>query len=129
LITTHFLSPEPIFDQQLGVPFPSSALYRTGIALCTDPRYKIFAELNLDYDSAKIVPSPNYTLSVDEVYKQLVMSLIKESGRLDVLSLASLAAYPRHLDMPVPSWGTRLDFQSHQHCQFVRSGREKSLGR
>jgi hypothetical protein len=56
-----------IFDKQLGVPFPSSALYRTGMALCTDPRYKLFAVLNLAYDSAKIVHRPNYTLSVDEV--------------------------------------------------------------
>jgi hypothetical protein len=74
------------------------------MALCTDPRYKIFTVLNLAYDNARIFPSPNYTLSVDEVYKQLVISLIKESRRLDVLSLASLPAYPRHLDMPVPSW-------------------------
>ena len=74
------------------------------MALRTDPRYKIFAVLNLAYDSAKIVPSPNYTLSADEVYKQLVVSLIKESGRLDVLSLANLPVYPRQLDMPVPSW-------------------------
>jgi hypothetical protein len=74
------------------------------MALCTDPRNKIFAVLNLAYDSAKIVRNPNYTLSVDEVYKQLVVSLIKESGRLDILSLASLPVYPRQLDMPVPSW-------------------------
>jgi hypothetical protein len=90
------------------------------MALCTDTRYKIFAVLNLAYDSAKIVPSPNYTLSVDEVYKQLVVSLIKESGRFDVLSLANLPVYPRQLDMPVPSW-VRLDFQSHQHCQLAHS--------
>jgi Heterokaryon incompatibility protein (HET) len=80
------------------------ALYRTGMALCTDPRDKIFAVLNLAYDGAKIVPNPDYTIPVDQVYKQLAVSLIKETGRLDILSLANLPVYPRQLDMPVPSW-------------------------
>ena len=108
------------------IPFVSTLSNRNGSLY--GPRYKIFAVLNLAYDSAKIVPSPNYTLSVDEVYKQRVVSLITESGRLDSQSCESTCFYSttRHAR---PLLGTRLDFQNHQHCQFVRSGREKSLGR
>ena len=79
------------------------ALYRTGMSLSTDPRDKVFAVLNLAYD-AKIVPNPDYTKSIEEVYKQFVVSLVKETGRLDVLSLANLPVYPRKLDISVPSW-------------------------
>ncbi|KAE9374405.1 hypothetical protein N431DRAFT_405034 [Stipitochalara longipes BDJ] len=80
------------------------ALYRTGMSLSTDARDKVFAVLNLAYDGAKIVPNPDYTMSAREVYKQLVVSLVKETGRLDVLSLANLPVYPRKLDISIPSW-------------------------
>jgi len=80
------------------------ALYRTGMSLSTDPRDKVFAVLNLAYDGAKIVPHPDYTKSIEEVYKQVVVSLVKETGRLDVLSLANLPVYPRKLDISTPSW-------------------------
>lgn len=80
------------------------ALYRTGMALSTDPRDKIFAVLNLAYDGAKIIPNPDYSMSIAEVYKQLAVSLIKKSGRLDILSLANLPVYPQQLDISVPSW-------------------------
>jgi hypothetical protein len=39
------------------------------------------------------------------------VSLIKESGRLDIPSLGSLPVYPRQLDMPVPSWGPDWTFR------------------
>jgi hypothetical protein len=80
------------------------ALYRTGMALSTDPRDKIYAILALAYDGAKIVPNPDYTLSIEEIFKQLVISLVKEIGRLDVLSVANLPVYPRKLDISLPSW-------------------------
>ena len=81
-----------------------SALYRTGMALSTDPRDKIYSVLNLAYDGAKIVPSPDYSVSVEEVNKKLVISIVQKTKRLDVLSLASLPVYPRKLDMQFPSW-------------------------
>jgi hypothetical protein len=43
-------------------------------------------------------------MSIEEIYKQLVMSIANETERLDVLSLANLPVYPRILDMSIPSW-------------------------
>lgn len=80
------------------------ALYRTGMALSTDPRDKIFAILSLACDGAKMVPNPDYSMSIEEIYKQLVVSFVKESGRLDILSLANLPVYPRKLELTIPSW-------------------------
>ena len=74
------------------------------MALSTDPRDKIYSVLNLAYDGAKIVPNPDYLMSVEETYKQLVISLVKKTRRLDVLSLTSLPVYPRKLDISLPSW-------------------------
>jgi hypothetical protein len=80
------------------------ALYRTGMALSMDPRDKVFAILNLAHDGAKMVPNPDYSLSVAEIYKQLVVSIVKDTGRLDILSLGNLPVYPQRLEMQIPTW-------------------------
>lgn len=82
------------------------ALYRTGMSLSSEPRDKIYAVLNLVQDGGKIVPQPNYSLSIRDVYKGLVVSMVRETGRLDVLSLAGLPVYPRKLRIDLPTWAT-----------------------
>ncbi|KAN0090561.1 HET domain containing protein [Hyaloscypha variabilis] len=79
-------------------------LYKTGLALASDPRDKIYAVLNLASDGAKLIPRPDYKLSTAVVYTQLVISIIQSTNRLDVLSLASSTVYPRTLDEELPSW-------------------------
>ena len=80
------------------------ALYRTGMSLSSEPRDKIYAVLNLAQDGDKIVPKPDYSLSIRQIYIQLVVSMVQETGRLDVLSLAGLPVYPRILDINLPTW-------------------------
>jgi hypothetical protein len=87
------------------------ALYRTGMSLSSEPRDKIYAVLNLANDGGKIVPHPDYSLSVGEIYKNLVVSVVKQTGRLDALSLAGLPVYPRRLKMHLPTWA--VDVSKH----------------
>ncbi|PQE13628.1 heterokaryon incompatibility protein [Rutstroemia sp. NJR-2017a BVV2] len=79
-------------------------LYRTGLALASDPRDKVYAILNLASDAAKVVSRPDYRLSIAETYKQAVVNIIRTSNRLDILSLAGFTVYPRILDIELPSW-------------------------
>ncbi|KAE9365790.1 hypothetical protein N431DRAFT_562510 [Stipitochalara longipes BDJ] len=79
-------------------------LYKTGLAVSSDPRDKIYAILNLANDGAKLVPRPDYKLSAAEVFTQLVSRIIQTTNRLDVLSLASPTVYPRILGDELPTW-------------------------
>ena len=78
-------------------------LYKTGLALSSGPRDKVYAVLNLASDGAKVVPHPDYKLSVAETYKQAVVNIIMSSNRLDILSLAGVLVYPT-LNIVLPSW-------------------------
>jgi hypothetical protein len=93
-------------------------LYKTGLALSSDPRDKVYAILNLASDGAKIVPHPDYKWSIAETYKQAVVNIIRTSNRLDILSLAGLPVYPRTLDIELPSWVP--DF-SHRATSTINS--------
>lgn len=88
------------------------ALYRTGMSLSSEPRDKIYAVLNLAQDGDKIVPQPDYSLSIRDIYKQLVVSMVKQTHRLDVLSLTGLPVYPRKLDIDLPSWATDWSYRN-----------------
>ncbi|PQE03876.1 hypothetical protein CJF30_00006585 [Rutstroemia sp. NJR-2017a BBW] len=79
-------------------------LYKTGLALASDPRDKVYAILNLASDAVQVVPRPDYRLSIAEIYKQAVVNIIRKSNRLDILSLAGFTVYPRILDIGLPSW-------------------------
>jgi hypothetical protein len=65
---------------------------------------QIYAVLNLAQDGDKIVPQPDYSLPIRDIYKLLVVSMVKQTGRLDVLSLAGLPVCPRKLDINLPTW-------------------------
>ncbi len=87
---TFSLAPAYLRPTMWGTTSHLQALYRTGMALSTDPRDKIFAILNLAYDGSKMVPSPDYSMSIAETYKQLVVSY---SRRLAVLMSSVLQIY------------------------------------
>ncbi|CAG8958443.1 hypothetical protein HYFRA_00011120 [Hymenoscyphus fraxineus] len=79
-------------------------LYRTGPALASDARDKIYAILNLACDSPDIVPHPDYKVSTAETYTQATIKIIENSKCLDILSLAGPTVYERVLDIQLPSW-------------------------
>jgi hypothetical protein len=80
------------------------ALYRTRMALSSEPRDKIYAVINLAEDGEKIVPHPNYSLSIQKIYAQLVVDMVKQTSRLDILSFVGLPVYSQELDSQIPTW-------------------------
>jgi hypothetical protein len=79
-------------------------LYKTGLALSSDPRDKVYTILNLASDGATLVPQPNYNLSTFEVYTRLVIRIIETTNRLDILSIADPVVYSKILCDKLPSW-------------------------
>ena len=74
------------------------------MALSSEPRDKIYAVINLAEDEKKIVPHPNYSLSTQKIFMQLVVDIDKQTSRLDILSFAGLPVYSQELDSQLPTW-------------------------
>jgi hypothetical protein len=81
------------------------------MALSSEPRDKIYAVINLVKDGEKIVPHSNYSLSAQKIFTQLVVDMVKQTGRLDILSFEGLPVYFQGLDSQfstcVPNWNYR----------------------
>ncbi|KAE8447302.1 hypothetical protein EG329_010860 [Mollisiaceae sp. DMI_Dod_QoI] len=77
------------------------ALWRTRSALSTDPRDKVFALLNLAYDSSLYVPIPNYKQSIRDLCLSITLSALATTGRFDALALLSLG---QNCGLEFPSW-------------------------
>ena len=74
------------------------------MALSSEPRDKIYAVINLVKDEKKTVPHPNYSLSIQKIFTQLVVDMVKQTGRLDILSFAGLPVYSQELGSQLPTW-------------------------
>lgn len=73
---------------------------------CTDPRDKIYGYWGLASDAAKLIPIPDYSQPVVEVYTRYVFEWVRTYKRLDIICTAQI---PRHVNAPedlykLPSW-------------------------
>jgi hypothetical protein len=87
-------------------------IYTTGKSLASNSRDKIYAVLGLASDTRQLVRAPNYDLTVEEVYKQFVLSCVNEYQTLEFLSLAGLPVFPRRTDLSLPTWIPDLDHRN-----------------
>lgn len=78
------------------------ALSRTRSSLCYDGRDRIFAIRGLLDAFERLLVTPDYTLSVEEVYKATTVAWIKQYERLDILKIAMLQSSSSNFKMP--SW-------------------------
>jgi hypothetical protein len=99
LETIQYLEDRRFRNQYVGALYPM--LVRTRTSLATDSRDKLYAILGLVNDGIDPLLEPNYTLSPDEVFTRLSISIITRNVSLDCLGSAGLV---RNLD--VPSWVT-----------------------
>ena len=102
------------------------ALYRTGMALSSEKRGKFYAVIGLAGDGDKIVRRPDYGASVGEVYSSLAVSVIRQSQRLDVLSLAGDSVCPRTRAMQMPTWVPDL---IRTLCDELETNKRTSYGK
>jgi hypothetical protein len=80
-------------------------------SMATDPRDKIFALLGLTVDGPRLVPVPNYKLSLGEVIRDMTRAMVVAERSLDLIFIRSLHP-PEDPKMPswVPPWLTNRAF-------------------
>jgi hypothetical protein len=93
-------------------------LYTTGKSLASDNRDKIYAILGLSSDSYQIMESPDYSLTVEEVYKQFAVRFVSKYQSLEFLSFAGLPVFPRRSGTALPSW---IPDWSRRKCATLNS--------
>ncbi|KAH7410471.1 heterokaryon incompatibility protein-domain-containing protein [Phaeosphaeria sp. MPI-PUGE-AT-0046c] len=78
------------------------------LRFASDPRDKIYGLLGLGADSMSGLVRPNYSMAVEEVYETLVISLLKVTKVLDILSHVKVEGHNKLL-LPsfVPDWSSR----------------------
>ncbi|RSL44959.1 hypothetical protein CEP54_014478 [Fusarium duplospermum] len=77
-------------------------LQSTRAALTTDPRDSVFAKLGLALDSHSLIPEPDYSLGVEDVFKRLAAAHISRYGCLYLICLTEDSSY--NLPSWVPDW-------------------------
>ncbi|KAG4441005.1 hypothetical protein IFR05_003512 [Cadophora sp. M221] len=79
-------------------------IYITGRSSATDNRDKVYGVLGLAHDAKKLIGTPNYSLSIEEVYKRFAVSWVREYASLEFLSLSGLPVFPRSTGLSLPTW-------------------------
>lgn len=91
------------------------SIYITGKSSATDKRDKVYGVLGLAYDAERVIRTPKYCLSTEEVYKSFAVSWVREYATLEFLSLAGLPglakSFPSFMD-------ARLHASPHIVTQF-----------
>lgn len=99
LATIQYLEDRRLSKGHISAVYPM--LVRTRTSLATDPRDKLYSILGLIDDSDDPLLQPDYTMSADEVFTRLSISIVTRSVSLDCLGSAGLVR-----DIDVPSWVT-----------------------
>jgi len=79
-------------------------------SLASDARDKLFALLSLAKDGRVLVPTPNYSQTVEQVFYSTAKCMISEHDRTDVILLAHRTRGARDLPSWMPDW-------ANMHCR------------
>ncbi|KAI1770981.1 HET-domain-containing protein [Hypoxylon cercidicola] len=79
------------------------SLLRSRFSLATNPRDKIYAMLGLTRDGPDLVPTPTYTESLEEVFRQLSMAFLRSPHPIDSVLLSLWAPLQITVEY-TPSW-------------------------
>jgi Heterokaryon incompatibility protein (HET) len=102
-----------------------SVLDSTRRALASDERDKIYGILGFVKDGSILVPQPDYTCQIRQVYKSLVVAYIDHHKNLDILVQASAPKKLADLPSWTPDWSedkriSRLN-RRHSHTGFFHA--------
>jgi len=78
--------------------------YATGKSSATDDRDKIYGVLGLAQDATALVGTPDYLLSIEQVYKRFCASFFQQYQSLEFLSLAGQPVFGRTSRIALPTW-------------------------
>lgn len=76
---------------------------------CSDPRDLIYSRLSLCAEATKLVPYPDYTISVEELYKRFAANCILLTKSLEVLTFALNSS--KQLPNWVPDWAASINHE------------------
>ncbi|RKK77250.1 hypothetical protein BFJ71_g16774 [Fusarium oxysporum] len=85
---------------RLGLP---QLLHGSRRCDASDLRDKVYGLYPLIADQSRL-PAPDYTKSVEEIYRETAVHIINTTGTLDILSCAGAARHPRMRSFDIPSW-------------------------
>jgi hypothetical protein len=103
----------------------SSLLWNTWDREATDPRDKVFAILGLVVDNHKCLLSPDYSLSMVDVYTAATLDIIRHEESLDILLAANGLDRSNGLPSWVPDW--RSTANTRRPGLFVNRSRLSTL--
>ncbi|KAH6675733.1 heterokaryon incompatibility protein-domain-containing protein [Halenospora varia] len=101
---------------------PSSMIAYIGDSAASDDRYCIYSLLGMISNSSlSLISQPNYELSVESVFANLVMEFVKQYSSLDVICFSHLFNYSslppskqregRKLPTWVPGWRAKVEME------------------
>jgi len=110
---------------------------------CADPRDKIYGLLGVVEDGHRYYPAPDYTMTVERVYRKFFVTMVMKTGELDFLSLvhnslddSSLSTLPtwcpdtRAMDFNnIPRLNPGYNLPTNSQPKFHASGDRKSAAR
>ncbi|KAI1123325.1 HET-domain-containing protein [Nemania abortiva] len=73
-------------------------------SLARDPRDKLYALLSLARDGRVLIPTPNYSQTVEQVFFDTARCMIEDHDRTDIILLAHRTRGVRNLPSWVPDW-------------------------
>jgi hypothetical protein len=125
LLTLRRLRKETIQGKRMQL---LSVLDSTRRAVASDDRDKIYGILGFVQDDSLLVPRPDYTCSIQDIYKSLVLKYIHHYNSLDILVQASGQKKLPGLPSWTPDWSeekriSRLN-RRHSHTGFFSAARD-----
>ncbi|KAK3364340.1 heterokaryon incompatibility protein-domain-containing protein [Lasiosphaeria hispida] len=112
---------------------PERIFWNSRLCQCTDDRDRVYAMLGLHGWGQDLEVTPDYTLSKEAVYKDLVGSYLKTAGYLDILSICQIFSDTPTATLsedPWPSWVpdfSRLRELPEQYRYGEASGTTKAV--
>lgn len=88
-------------------PSPLEVLYRSRGSQASDPKDKVYSLFRLMSEDPRL--QPNYSRSVEDLYKDVVRAIIDNTGTLEILSHHNSGNPESHSSMPswCPDWTVR----------------------
>jgi hypothetical protein len=96
------------------------ALYDSQQSLATDPRDRIFAVLELAYDTSAYLPLPSYFQLLSETFRSMAESIISTSQSLDIIWLKPLVLSKEAITPWIPDWLGLHDETCHRQIDQLR---------
>ena len=99
----------------------SSLLWNTWDRVSTDPRDKVYTMLGLVGEAEDVSVAPDYSKSMEQVYREVARDIIVKQGQIDILLAASGIDGNDDLPSWVPDWRCEANAKSRLYLSIATS--------